>query len=341
MFAAHNTMMIGNSKVNIKGTGQSSTSSITLPTHAAGDLIIVWCNGSALPVAPAASGTVPAWYTIHSQSNVNRPILVAYTIATANNHTSGTFSNTSSMFVAVMSGQSYKVPIGGNALSFNGQVTNPTAPAVTLTNKIGGSQILHAFITSLNPTWGTAPANYTLLEDSTNLYARLFAKNVTTSDGTVQHPTSVAKYFGTSSVEVPSASINLLPSIISDTAYVSTSQSTTSTTYTDLTTVTDTVTVNIGPTGTALVLLQVGLTNTTSSSGPPTTFMSYDISGATTKAASDDFAIRGWNVKSHTGMIFLETGLSQGATTFKLKYRISINTYTATFLRRRIMVVPL
>lgn len=123
------------------------------------------------------------------------------------------------------------------------------------------------------------------------------------------------------------------------TAYVSTSESTSSTSYADLTTTTDSATVTIGPTGLALVLTVSGFSSGTTGQ---TQYASYALSGATTRSADDDHAISNYmqNFTSQQyGGVFLETGLAAGSTTFKLKYRGTSG--TNSFYSRRIAVIPL
>lgn len=120
-------------------------------------------------------------------------------------------------------------------------------------------------------------------------------------------------------------------------AVVATAESTTSASYTDLTTTTDTVTVTIGPSGMAIVLLHM----TVAATGG-TSWMGYAISGANTVAVSDAKALQyqcpASNVGGSFGATFVETGLAAGSTTFKLKYKASGG--TPTFSNRRIAVVP-
>lgn len=120
------------------------------------------------------------------------------------------------------------------------------------------------------------------------------------------------------------------------TATVATSETTASTSFTNLTTTTDSVTVTIGANGLALVSVSADLSN----SGSNITNVDVDISGATTRAASDTTAL-----KNPTTTVYglsrttLFTGLTAGSTTFKLKYRVASG--TGTFLNRSISVVPL
>lgn len=119
-------------------------------------------------------------------------------------------------------------------------------------------------------------------------------------------------------------------------AAVATSQTTTSTSYTDLSTAGPEVTATIGASGIALVIISGALSN----SGANYTNMSFAVSGANTQAASDAYS---HNNKStdiiNKANVFLLTGLNAGSTTFTAKY--SVLAGTGTFSNRRIAVIPL
>lgn len=122
-------------------------------------------------------------------------------------------------------------------------------------------------------------------------------------------------------------------------AVVATSETTQSGTYADLATTTDTVTVTIGNSGMALVMLYSSM-----SCNAGTLYVSYAVSGATTSAAADSKALifaqqNGFPVGAFGGA-FMETGLTAGSTTFKMKYRTTRTDYAATFVNRRIAVIP-
>lgn len=125
-------------------------------------------------------------------------------------------------------------------------------------------------------------------------------------------------------------------------ASVLTSETTVSTTYTDLTTTTDTVTVTIGANGLALVFLYGFMGNSQASS---LSNISFTVSGANTLAASDNLCLSystppsGAGFSGNYGATFLLTALIPGSSTFKMKYRVNAN--TGTFLSRRIAVLPL
>jgi len=122
---------------------------------------------------------------------------------------------------------------------------------------------------------------------------------------------------------------------------VLTSQSTTSTTYTDLATVGPTVTLT---TGTSVI---VCITSNMSDVGNTAGFFraSFDVSGATTRAASDDEAlvVAGTNIAgdpfSTLSRTVVITGLTAGSNVFTMKYKTASG--TAGFSSRNIVVIPL
>ena len=118
--------------------------------------------------------------------------------------------------------------------------------------------------------------------------------------------------------------------------YEGASQTTTSTTYTDLATVGPAVTVTAG--GSALVMWSAELENDTAGGA---SFVGVAVSGATTSAAADDHAMfyRTTTAGYIIGMsyVYLQ-GLTAGSNTFTLKYRVSAG--TGTFRLRRLAVIP-
>lgn len=118
-------------------------------------------------------------------------------------------------------------------------------------------------------------------------------------------------------------------------ARISSSQSTTSTSYTDLATPGPTVTLTTGTI--VLVIAQAQATNSGSTS---THHTSWAISGATTLAASDVWAIsdRG-TANNQRAMVYLHTGLTAGTNTFRMKYNVLSG--TGTWAKRHLAVIPL
>lgn len=121
---------------------------------------------------------------------------------------------------------------------------------------------------------------------------------------------------------------------------IATSESTASTSYTDLATVGPSVTVTIGVNGLALLTITVQQSN---SAGTAVTYTSYVASGANTIAASDNTALVFVSPANNNALqasyTALLTGLTAGSTTFKMQYRC--NGSIGSWLNRRLAVIPL
>lgn len=131
---------------------------------------------------------------------------------------------------------------------------------------------------------------------------------------------------------------NSIEERVSASAEVLTSQTTTTTTYTDLATSGPAVTVTTG--SNALVFIHAQLQ---SNSATDEARMSYAVSGATTSAATDARAMYTDVAASNEncfGSFQWHSGLTPGSNTFTAKYRSTNAATTATFLRRRIVVIP-
>lgn len=118
---------------------------------------------------------------------------------------------------------------------------------------------------------------------------------------------------------------------------VATSQSTSSTTYTDLATVGPGVSVVSGTQ--AIVMLTAGVLTDTNNSAA---FAGYEISGATSRAATDAEALEIDGITANNTIrataTSLATGLTAGTNTFLMKYRAGTN--QATFANRQMIVFP-
>lgn len=181
-------------------TGAKWATSLTLPTHAIGDIIVIYTTSAAagtIPSVPSAGGTVPTWTSISTDSSSGARL--AYTVATATNHTSGTWTNSVDIMAAVLRGQGTTSPVGGSAFSYStAAAANVIAPSITLNDTSGNSQILHFMVTyrAINTfTWSAAPSGYTSRLSLNGSPAsahgyRLLTKDSTTSDGSVTQGTS-------------------------------------------------------------------------------------------------------------------------------------------------------
>jgi hypothetical protein len=180
-------------------TGASSgVTSVTLPTHAVGDIIVMFvaCSDdtSSLTV-PSAGGTVPTWTSIAATGTHQ---MLRYAVATATNHTSGTWTNAYTFSVAVLRGQKSSSPIGGSAIDWStASSSTVTAPAVTLSNTSGSSQILH-FMQGNFGSWSGTPTGYTSrlsanFDGFVSIAYLVLTKDSTTSDGSVAQSLTAAQ----------------------------------------------------------------------------------------------------------------------------------------------------
>lgn len=97
-----------------------------------------------------------------------------------------------------------------------------------------------------------------------------------------------------------------------------------------------TTSVSVATGNRALVSIYANLNNSVNGNR---TWMSFDISGATTVAATDFLSIdHSFNGGMRWGATFLVTGLVVGTNTFTLRYRVTAG--TGTFSVRRIAVIP-
>lgn len=131
---------------------------------------------------------------------------------------------------------------------------------------------------------------------------------------------------------------NVLAERVLTSDIVETSETTATTTYTDLATVGPTVTATTG--AVALIIVTADITNNTAGQSGR---MTFEVSGASTVAASDIRALRvtiattaaAGNIRAS---VVTSLALTGGSNTFTAKYRASGG--TATFANRRITVMP-
>jgi hypothetical protein len=120
----------------------------------------------------------------------------------------------------------------------------------------------------------------------------------------------------------------------SGSANVAASESTTSTSYTDLTTAGPAITITTGTK--ALIIVSARAQTNTGA----TSYASYAVSGATTIAANDDDALEAGTITNNISRASRLTTLTAGSNTFTMKYRTS-PTRTGTFEFREIIVIDL
>lgn len=195
--------------VTIVGSASAASTSVAIPTHQVGDLIIVWAyrdGSTAVPSIPAASGTVPAWVTLDAAvgGNTNSAIS-AYFVATATTTTTGTWTSATGIAVQVVRGQNTYNPIGGHVRSTGTGANSVTVPAITLSIADGTSQVLSFMGARAVTAWSAATAGY-LTQTSVATEVLINAKTSKTSDGSYsQANTSASSGWMAEQIEVIAA----------------------------------------------------------------------------------------------------------------------------------------
>jgi hypothetical protein len=203
--------------ITVVGTAVVAGTSITIPTHQSGDLIVMFAHAStngAQPSAPSAGGTVPTWNLLSTSGSTSwSNHRTAYAFGTGST-TSGTWAGSTDMLmVIVLRGADPTTPIGGRASGAVGIGAACTAPAVTLTRNNGTSLLMHFH------SWGdgvnnvgtisAVPTNYTRqigTVASVRLAGVINTKTVSTTSPSIAQSISGGPYNSGATVEVLEAS---------------------------------------------------------------------------------------------------------------------------------------
>ena len=169
------------------GFGSAYATSVTIPAHRAGDVILIYARAGGNNVgttAPAAGGTVPTWTQIVQGGASGYGVSRLYScVATTGSHTSGTFTNASGMTVAVVRRAS---GIGASAGLQQVNASPWFAPAVTLTKSNNTSVVLQFFgwgdlVNTAPATFSAGPQGYTqrFMSRTATVALGLITKNTT------------------------------------------------------------------------------------------------------------------------------------------------------------------
>lgn len=158
-------------KPTVVSSASAAGTSVAIGTHQADDLLIVYVYrgaSTALPTVPTAGGTVPTWTFIDSGALNSSCHALYYAVATANNHTTGTWTNATGIACIVVRGHGNGLegfPFLGNSspLSCGTPATSgaPVAPSVWLSDASGESLILRFYFAREVSAWDSAPSGYT------------------------------------------------------------------------------------------------------------------------------------------------------------------------------------
>lgn len=149
----------------VQGTGSAAATSVTMPAHQKGDLLLLFARAASnsVPATPTAGGTVPNWTATQIAGANTLSLQFAHFVATAANHTTGVWTGASHICVLVLR------PDIGKALrmfivtSGNGNNTQTIIyPAVPINRTDGTSWGVRCGTRGVAVTAvGTAPTNWT------------------------------------------------------------------------------------------------------------------------------------------------------------------------------------
>jgi len=154
----------------VKGVASAGATSVTLPTHVTGDLIIVFAYRDGNTTQP----TLPAGFTAISNAsgaNTNSATL-GYKIAASGSETSGTWTNANAIMAVVIGGAN-AAPIGGSGVGSTANAT-VTYPTLTMSDASGNSVVLcFCGHRSVNTTLETPPIGMLRVASFTNATCEL------------------------------------------------------------------------------------------------------------------------------------------------------------------------
>ena len=103
--------------VSFVGAASAEATSLTLPSHQAGDLIIVWAHNSANTTSPTMPAGWSNLYNISRSVGANRGTTVAHKQASSSSETSGTWTNAQIMGCVVYRDSDNLITIGAHSFA--------------------------------------------------------------------------------------------------------------------------------------------------------------------------------------------------------------------------------
>ncbi|AZS06860.1 minor tail protein [Mycobacterium phage Raela] len=197
------TVVRAGQQPEIVGFNINPGTTVTIPAHQVGDVIVIMAynDGATNPGLPSAGGTVPTWNNVHNGNGNTNAARVAWAVATATNHTSGTWSNSTAVAAVVLRDAEELDPIGARSLNFGSTSNQSVANALTtdLWNNEGLSQLLYGHGHKTVTAWSAAPSGFTRL-GQVNTELAVNVKDDSTTDGAATQAattSSSAGYMGT------------------------------------------------------------------------------------------------------------------------------------------------
>ncbi len=180
--------------ISYVGSASSSTTTITPPTHQAGDLflILAFRDGS------SSTPSMPLDYTqIKTVTANSAGAMWAYKLATSASETGGTWTNATGLLLMVYRGTDNITPIGGSSTN-TAASTTVTYGATNMADTTGNSWVVGAAATrSIDTTIETPPTGMTNRLSLLDAVQEIAGHD--TNGGVVSWPTRTVAIGGTSS----------------------------------------------------------------------------------------------------------------------------------------------
>jgi len=146
--------------ISLVGTQTASATTVTIPSHQAGDLILIWAERNSSGTAPSLPAGFTNVLTVAQGSNVSARL--GYRIANGSTDTSGTWTNAAEITCHVYRPSAGNVLRIGQSASSSSTTTTVTYPALTLADSGGNSWIAgFAAANNITQTLSTAPSGMT------------------------------------------------------------------------------------------------------------------------------------------------------------------------------------
>ena len=149
----------------VVGQASAAATTIAIPAHQIGDIIIMFTRRASNTPAgiPGSGPTVPVWTTILSAGANTLALTAAYTVATQTNHTSGTWGTASHICCIVLRADAGKTLAMGASANLNGSNNQIIGyPALTLAALDGTSHGLRVGTRGIAvAAVGTPPTSWT------------------------------------------------------------------------------------------------------------------------------------------------------------------------------------
>ena len=147
--------------LSLVGSNSATTTSVTIPAHQAGDLLVMFAYISS-STTPPTQPTTGGWVTLTTKTGTTQSCRISYKTCTGTSDTSGTWTNATELCVHVMRASLGFTALPGTFATSSSTTTTVTFPALTLADTSGNSWVLgFAGASNSTQTLSTAPTGMT------------------------------------------------------------------------------------------------------------------------------------------------------------------------------------